>query len=47
MKKKKGFFLCGLGLCVTAVPLFMDGGGICGAVLAAVCNNINRDELKG
>ncbi len=32
MKKKKGFFLCVLGLCVTAVPLFMDGGGICGVL---------------
>ena len=26
IKKHKGFYLCALGLCVTAVPLFTDGG---------------------
>ena len=31
-KKHKGFYLCALGLCVTAVPLFTDGGGICGVL---------------
>ena len=28
IKKHKGFYLCALGLCVTAVPLFTDGGKV-------------------
>ena len=32
MKNRKGFYLCVLGLCVTAVPLFTDGGRICGVL---------------
>ena len=28
MNKHKGFYLCALGLCVTAVPLFTDGGKV-------------------
>lgn len=53
MKNKKGFYLCVLGLCVTAVPLFMDGGRICGVLGPALVlfgvlwNGLGQTKAKG
>lgn len=51
--KNKGFYFCVLGLCVTAVPLFTDGGRICGVLGPALVlfgvlwNGLRQSNAKG
>ena len=53
MNKHKGFYLCALGLCDTAVPLFTDGGkvysvlGPAPVLLGVLSNGLGQSKAGG
>ena len=52
MKKRRGFFLCVLGLLISASPLFMEGGkvysilGIALVIFGVVANGLDQSRTR-
>ena len=52
MKKRRGFFLCVLGLLISAIPLFMEGGkvysilGIALVIFGVVANGLDQSRTR-